>query len=241
MNARLRTIAGIAVLLVGIACEARGREGPAAPKAENSKESQAQEKEKEKAKEPPGDKPGGTRYKVNPANSHLTAQVGVGGMLKGLGHPHLIAMKEFNGEVETSPDLAGPVAIQLRFATASAVETSKEFDEKDRQKVNAAVKQEALEAAKFPEATFKSRKVEVKPSGNGRYAASISGDLTLHGVKHDVSFPAKVSLQGKSLRAEGSFTILHSAYGIKRLSAVGGTIKAKDDIIISFDLQADPE
>ena len=240
MNARLRTIAGIAVLLVGIACEARGREGPAAPKAENPEESQAQA-EKEKAKEPAGNKPGGTRYKVNPAKSHVTAQVGVGGMLKGLGHSHLVAMKEFSGEVETSPDLAGAAAIRLRFATGSAVETSKEFDEKDRQKVNAAVKQEALEAAKFPEAVFKSRKVEVKPSGEGRYAASISGDLTLHGVTHEVSFPAKVSVQGKSLRAEGSFTILHSAYGIKRLSAAGGTIKAKDEIVLSFDLPADPD
>ena len=236
MNARLSSIVMIAMLAAGIGCEARGREGPAAPKTEEANEQAHAEKSKE-----PGDKPGGTRYKVNPARSHVTAQVGVGGMLKGFGHPHLIALREFDGEVETSPDLVGPAAIRLRFATGSAVETSKEFDEKDRKKVNAAVHEEALETGKFPEAAFRSRKVEVKASGEGRYAASISGELTLRGVTHEVSFPAKVSVQGKSLRAEGSFALLHSAYGIKRLSAAGGTIKAKDDIIISFDLQADPE
>ncbi len=240
MKVRLCSLLGIATLLVGVACEAGGREGPAVPRAESPKEVGAHAP-KEKAPEPAGDVPAGARFKVNSAKSRVIAQVGVGGMLKGLGHPHLVAIREVQGDAETAAHLAGAATIRLRFITASAAETSKEFDEKNRQKVDAAVRQEALETARFPEAVFKSRKVEVKESGEHTYAASISGDLTLHGVTHEVSFPAKVTVQGKSLRAEGSFTILHSSYGIKRLSAVGGTIKAKDEILLSFDILADPD
>lgn len=232
MNARLGWILGVSMLLSGIAC---GVENSSPPQGGSPKESQKSPEKKEASQ------PTATRYKVNPAKSHMTAQVGVGGMLKSLGHPHLIALREVQGEAETASQLVGPATIHLRFATGSAEETSKEFDEKDRQKVNTAVRQEALETARFPEVVFKSRKVEVRESGEHLYAAAISGDLTLHGVTHEVSFPAKVSLQGKSLRAEGSFTILHSTYGIKRLSAAGGTIKAKDEIVLSFDIQADPD
>lgn len=220
----------IVVLLAGIACDARGRADQPAKAAD-----------KEKAGEPAREDPDGTHYKVNASKSRLTAQVGVGGMLKGFGHPHLIAFSEFQGEVEAAPRLEGPATLRLSFKTGSAAETSKEFDEKDRQKVNAAAHGEALETAKYPEAVFKSRKVEVKQSAEDQYDAAISGDLTLHGVTKEVSFPAKVRLEGKSLHAKGSLTILHSAYGIKRLSAAGGTIKAKDEILLSFDIQADAE
>src|SRR5262245_2455686 len=236
MSAKWSLIALAAmVLFAGIACDARGRENTSAKAAIPKEEEHANQGDAAK------DAPGGTRYKVNPAKSRLTAQVGVGGMLKGLGHAHLIAFKEFHGELETAPRFVGPAVLRLSFKTGSALETGKEFDEKDRQKVNAAVHGEALETGKFPEASFKSPKVEVKASGEHQLTASISGDLTLHGVTHEVSFPAKVRVEGKSLHAEGAFMLLHSAYGIKRLSAAGGTIKAKDEIQVSFDIQADAE
>ena len=239
MSARLVLIVALAMLLGGVACDASDRaDSPA--KAGNAKPGQAPA-DKEKAKAPEGENPGGTRYKVNPSKSRLTAQVGVGGMLKSLGHEHLIAFGDFQGEVEAAAHLPGPVSLRLTFKTASAAETGKEFDEKDRRKVDAAVRGEALETTKYPEAVFKSRNVEVKPAGEHQFTASIHGDLTLHGVTHEISFPAKVRVEGKSLHTEGAFTLLHSAYGIKRLSAAGGTIKAKDEIGVSFDIQADAE
>src|SRR4030095_1013440 len=97
----------------------------------------------------------------------------------------------------------------------------------------------ALETSRFPEVVLRSRSVTVKEAGDHQYEASISGALPLHGVTRPISFPAKVRVEGNSLRASGAFTILHDTYGIKRLSAAGGTIKAKDEIELSFDIVAD--
>jgi len=223
--------------LIGIGCEPRNRKAASA----GGKAADTATREVEHGNGDRDKTPKGTRYRINPEKSRLTAQVSVGGLLKGLGHPHVIAIRRFQGEVQTSSGMLESASIQLKFATGSVAEMGKEFSDKDRQKVGQEVREEALESSKYPEAQFKSRSVTVKPAGEHRYEASIRGDLSLHGVTHPVSFPAKVQVQGSSLHASGGFTILHSTYGIKRLSAGGGTVKAKDEINLSFDIQADQD
>jgi polyisoprenoid-binding protein YceI len=120
----------------------------------------------------------------------------------------------------------------------SLAETDKEFDEKDRQKVNQAMRSEALETGKFPTITFKSTDVAVNKLSESRYQAKITGALTLHGVTHPISFPAQVTLDGNVLRATGGFTVTHGDYKMKRISAGGGTVKAEDAIKLSFSIVA---
>jgi polyisoprenoid-binding protein YceI len=182
---------------------------------------------------------GGETYRLVPAKSRLTAHVAVGGMMKSLGHPHTIAIRDFRGEVRADPGSGNGASLHMTIVMSSLAEVGKEFDEKDRQKVNEAMRSEALEVAKFPQAEFKSLDVKVKESGSHLYQATVKGELTLHGVTHPISFPAEVRMDAKTLHASGEFTVLHSAYGIKRLSAGGGTIKAKDPIRVSFDLVAE--
>jgi hypothetical protein len=43
---------------------------------------------------------------------------------------------------------------------------------------------------------------------------------------------------GGSLRAHGEFTVRLSTYGIKPPSAIGGTLKVKDELKCSFDIVA---
>jgi len=178
-------------------------------------------------------------YRMDPSRSHLTAQVEVGGMMKHLGHPHTIAIRDFHGEVQADPGNPGNASLRMTFVMSSLTEVGKEFDEKDREKVNQAVREEALETSRYPSAELKSRSITARRTGQHLVEAEVKGDLTLHGVTHSVAFPAKVRFEGDTLHASGAFTILHSAYGIERLSAGGGTIKAKDPIQVSFDLVAE--
>jgi polyisoprenoid-binding protein YceI len=185
-----------------------------------------------------GARPAG-RYKVIPGKSRLLAAVVSGGMFAKLGHDHAIALGGVAGEVELAPE-GEKSSLRLTIEAGTAAETSKEFDEKDRAKVNQAVREEALESGKFPQIAFKSTRIT--PEGGGaqnRYR--ISGELTLHGVTNRVEIPAQVRLSGNSLRAHAEFVILHTAYQIKRLSAAGGTIKAKNPIRISCDVLAEKE
>ena len=60
----------------------------------------------------------------------------------------------------------------------------------------------------------------------------------LHGVTRPVTVPARVTLQGTTLTARGEFTVLHSDFKIQRLSAAAGTVKAADEIRLSFEIVA---
>lgn len=46
---------------------------------------------------------------------------------------------------------------------------------------------------------------------------------------------------GESLRAHGEFPLRQTEYGIKPVSAAGGTIKLKDELKFTFDIVARPE
>ena len=186
-----------------------------------------------------GDAVAGGQYKVNPAESKFAAHVGVGGLLAAAGHPHTIAIREFEGELKADPEKLAPASLRIVIKAASLGEAGKEFDDKERQKVNVSVHDEALETSKYPDIVFKGSVPSVKQVGEGRYEATMKGDLTLHGVTRPLSFPVSVRRSGRSLRAAGEFTILHGDYNIKRLSAGAGMIKAKEEIVISFDIQAD--
>jgi polyisoprenoid-binding protein YceI len=178
-------------------------------------------------------------YTVNPEQSRFTAQVGVGGLLAAAGHPHTIAIRGIDGGVRLDDDKLDSASLHFTIKAESLGEVGKEFDEEDRKKVNQAVHGEALEVSRYPEIVFTGKAVSVDQVGEGRYTAIIKGELSLHGVKRQVSFPVKVRRENRKLHASGAFTILHSDFNLKRLAAVGGMVKADNEIHLTFDLQMD--
>lgn len=176
------------------------------------------------------------RYRINASASRFSAHVAVGGLLSSLGHDHTVAIRDFTGEAHITPGAVEPASLQLTIKAGSLVETEQAISEADRQKIDRAINEEALETAKYPQIVFKSTKISAKKTGDGQYQVQINGELTLHGVTRPVAFPAQVTLKGNTLSARGEFTVRHSDYQIKRLSAGGGTVKAKEEIRLSFNI-----
>jgi polyisoprenoid-binding protein YceI len=178
------------------------------------------------------------RYRINAGQSHFTARVFPGGLLSAFGHTHTISIRDLAGDVELTPDTIQPASLQMTIKANSAVETGKDFSKEDRQKIDRSVHEEALETAKYPEILFKSTQVSTTKTGAGQYQAKIAGQLTLHGVTHPITIPAQVTRSGDTLSARGELPIRHSDYKIKQLSAGAGTVKAKDEMKLSFDIVA---
>jgi polyisoprenoid-binding protein YceI len=197
---------------------------PAPPDAANSKAD--------------GNAANGGHYKIDSGRSTITAQVGVGGLFSSFGHPHTVSIRGVTGEIQVTPDKIEPASFKISAKANTAAEVSKEFNEQDRQKVNEAIRGEALEAAKYPDIVLKSTTISVTRTGEGRYRAQIQGDLTLHGVTRRIQIAAQITLTGTALNARGEFQIRHSDYQIKRISAGGGTVKAKEEIALSFNISA---
>jgi polyisoprenoid-binding protein YceI len=178
------------------------------------------------------------RYIIDTSVGHFTATVGTSGILSAFGHDHTIALREYSGEARLSEDDVEAGALRLSIKAASLEETGKGFSDLDRQNINQDIREQALEVATYPEIVFQSKQLRATQIAAGEYQIDIQGELTLHGVTRSLRVPARVSVQDGTLTAQGEFTVLHRDYRILRLSAAAGTVKASDEIRLSFEIVA---
>lgn len=86
---------------------------------------------------------------------------------------------------------------------------------------------------KFPQSTFK-----IKSMKNDQ----VVGDLTIKGITHEVSFPAKVSLDGNTVSASGTASIDRTKWDIKygsgKFFSDLGDRMIDDEFQIKFELKA---
>jgi polyisoprenoid-binding protein YceI len=177
------------------------------------------------------------RYKVNASQSKFNVKAFAGGLLSALAHDHLIAIRDFTGDVRFTYGTVEPASLELNIKAASLTLLDKVSDS-DRQKIENTMRTEVLEVDKHPEIVFKSTNVAAQRIEEGKYQTKIAGELTLHGVTHPVTINGTVGFSQNSLQAEGQFTLRQTDYGIKPVSIAGGTIKVKNELKFTFDIFA---
>lgn len=96
---------------------------------------------------------------------------------------------------------------------------------------------EALLAAKHPNIHFEF----VRVISNRGAELTIEGKLTVAGQTRTVRSKVNLSVQNGVVRAEGSFVMTFSAFGLEPPTAVFGTIKTGDELLISYDLTFRPK
>lgn len=179
------------------------------------------------------------RYRIDAGQSHFTVRAFAGGFLSALAHDHTIAVRDFEGNTEFTFGTVEPASLQMTIKAASLAVVDK-ISEKDRQKIEATMRDEVLEVSNFPEITFKSNSVNATKTGEGQYQARISGEISLHGVSRPLTIASQLEFGDKLLHAKGNFALKQSSFGIKPVSVAGGTIKVKDEVKFVFDIVAHP-
>lgn len=175
------------------------------------------------------------RFRIDAGQSTFMVHAFVGGLLSGFGHNHNIAIRDISGETEYTDDTVAPASLQMRIRANSLAVTDKVSDS-DRQKIETTMRNETIETGKYPEITFHSTKIEATKKSDGVYQSRIWGDLTLHGVTHNILINAELTFGDKTLRARGAFSLKMTDYGIKPPSVAGGTITVKDTLKFDFSI-----
>jgi len=96
---------------------------------------------------------------------------------------------------------------------------------------------EALRVDNHPEITFNSAQESALQVRNGGFSSTITGQLTINGIKNQVTVPVEGTLTGTRLTVKGAKSIKMSDYGIKAPTALMGTLKTGDEVTVSFDLK----
>jgi len=177
------------------------------------------------------------RFRLDATQSKFIAHAMAGGLFWFKGHDHLVAVREFSGEAQFTPEQLNPASLEITARSGSMVETSSVFTDQQKQIIDKELREIVLQPDQFPEITFRSTQVEGRKSPSGdEYELKIAGNLTLHGVTRPINIPAKISVSGNDLRAVGEFSIDRDDFNIKATSAFHGLVRVRETIKFNFDI-----
>jgi polyisoprenoid-binding protein YceI len=176
------------------------------------------------------------RYRLDSSQSKFTAHALRGGLLWFKGHDHLIAVREFAGEAQLTPDSISPASLEITAKAASMVETNSVFTDQQKQIIDKELRQIVLQPDQYPDITFRSTSVTGKAAGPNQYELKIAGDLTLHGVIRQITIPTRVTVTGNDLRAQGEFSVNRDDFKVKATSAAHGLVRVRNKITFTFDI-----
>jgi polyisoprenoid-binding protein YceI len=176
-------------------------------------------------------------YIIETKGSTFTVKAFAAGLLSALGHNPTIAIPDFEGEIFLSPEAVEQSSLRMVIHSGSLTVTD-DISAKDQEEINHRMHGEVLESDSYPEIVYECARVSASKTGDGQYWAALNGELTLRGVKRTQPVSARISVNGATLRAAGDFSIRQSDYEIRPVSALGGTIKLKDELKLSFDISA---
>jgi polyisoprenoid-binding protein YceI len=178
------------------------------------------------------------RYLIDAQASKFTVRAFATGLLSAFGHNPTIAIPDLQGEAQFDPSAPEDASLRMVIQAASLVVTN-DISNKDRQEIEHRMHDEALEADGFPEIIYDCpRASSVQKLGEGFYAVTLDGELTLHGVTRAQPVLARVTLRGDSLSAAGEFSVRQSDYEIRPITTAGGAVRLKDELKLSFNISA---
>jgi polyisoprenoid-binding protein YceI len=177
------------------------------------------------------------RYQIDSKESKFTVRAFAGGLLSAFGHNPTIAIPDFEGEVLVNADAIEESSLRIVIHAASLA-VSDDISGKDRDEINRRMHEEVLESGSYPDIVYECSKLTASKTGEGQYWGALNGELSLHGVTRSQPVSVRVTITGDVLRAAGDFSVRQSDYEIEPVSAVGGTVKLKDELKFSFDITA---
>ncbi len=179
-----------------------------------------------------------TRYTFDTRQSRFTIHAIASGVLSFAAHSPTFTVRELRGEVWLNGQQIDELAVVL---AARSLELQDRVAPADRRDIEGRMQTEVLETSRFPEVRFRAEHVPINHRARGEYQAYLDGQLDLHGVSRPVRVPTDVVVYDDALRLRGSHTLRMSEYRIKPVTAVGGMIKLRDELELSFDIVGFPE
>ena len=177
-------------------------------------------------------------YVVDAAASSVRVHVGKSGAFSFAGHKHEVVAPALSGEVTADPADLAASRVALAFEAAALKVLSEGEPPGDPPKVEEAMRgPKVLDAARFPEITFKSQRVTGRAAGAGAYDLELAGEIALHGMTRPITLPVHVEVSGESLTASGKAVLRHDQFGMVPIS-VAGVVKVKNEIEVEYRIVA---
>jgi polyisoprenoid-binding protein YceI len=171
---------------------------------------------------------------------HFTVQVSASGLLASLGHNPTIFIREFDGAIDFDAESLQASVLELTVR-AQSLEPGGNVPRKDRQEIERGMRNDVLDAARYPEIGFHSTAISASKIDKHACRLQISGNVSLRGITKNQSIEAMTRLRDDEIRLTGNFTLRQSDYNIKPVTALAGALKVKDELQLSFEIFGERE
>ncbi|MGI8470039.1 MAG: YceI family protein [Pyrinomonadaceae bacterium] len=175
------------------------------------------------------------RYRIDARRGSFKVRAFADGLLSFAGHSPTFAVRKYGGEINIDANGADSMLLVARADSLSLLD---KMSEKDSAEIENTMRENVLETSRFPEIIFVSKDVSMREISNGRFAVKANGNLSLCGETRPQTIEAEAEIENETIRARGEFVLKQSDFNIKPVKALGGTLKVKDEVNISFEIAA---
>ena len=141
--------------------------------------------------------------------------------------------KQIQGEVHTSGNTVAHAKV--------TIDTTSIYSDNDR--LTGHLKSaDFFDVQKFPTAVFETTSISdtvEKTSISSDANATVKGNLTLHGVTKEISFPAKIEVKDDAVTVKADFSINRKDFGIVYTGKPDDLIR--DGVVLRLDVKATPK
>jgi polyisoprenoid-binding protein YceI len=140
--------------------------------------------------------------------------------------------------VGRTPDVTGSLTIEDTSISVTEIEVDMTTLETDSDRRDGAIRNQAIETSQFPTATFTlTDPIELRtlPAEGQRIQVDAVGDLTLHGVTRQVTFPLEAEVNGDVITVTGSLLVQFADYDIDKPTAAI-VLSVEDEGVIEVQL-----
>ena len=183
------------------------------------------------------------RYRVDGGSSWLRVLVYRGGLLRGLGHNHVVSHNAIRGTVIVAQDLLLS-RIDLDFEVEKLLVDEShlrtlagpDFPGEIPEKAIAGTRtnmlgEKLLQATQFPSIQIRSESI------TGNFPdIQVAAIVTIRGAEIAITFPASVEMSGESFVASGELEITHAGLGLKPFKAALGTLQVRDALVLQYEI-----
>lgn len=179
----------------------------------------------------------GERFVIDAKRGNFTVQAFAEGLFSFVGHNPTFVVRRYGGEIQLAENNSD-IASMLVVVQSNSLALLDKVNKTDRAEIENSMNEKVLETSKFPEIFFVSKNVSLDSATDGKLTSTAKGVLSLHGEKKAQTIEADTEITSGTIRAFGEFSLKQSDFNIEQFRAMGGTLKVKDEVKISFDITA---
>lgn len=180
-------------------------------------------------------------YDIDPETSRVMIYVSRGGLMRRAGHDHVIASENISGEVTLAPD--GSSLAELRIPLTELVVDAPRY--RKRFELDPEVSESSIRGTRrnmlekvLDVETHPSVQVRAIPVDASAQPTVLMVEIELQGATAEYEVPVSLAIESERIEVSGSFTILHSDFGIRPFRAAAGLLRVADELDIHFEVVA---